>query len=48
MIRLFNTVAFRLAMGYGILVLGAVAVVSAILYLGTVEVMDREIGVKSS
>jgi hypothetical protein len=42
MIRLFNTVAFRLAMGYGILVLCAVAVISAILYLGTVEVMDRE------
>src|SRR5258708_21249643 len=46
MIRLFNTVAFRLAMGYGILVLGAVAVISAILYLGTVEVMDREINAK--
>ena len=46
MIRLFNTVAFRLAMGYGILVLGAVAVISAILYLGTVEVMDREINEK--
>ena len=46
MIRLFNTVAFRLAMGYGILVLCAVAVISAILYLGTVEVMDREINAK--
>jgi signal transduction histidine kinase len=46
MIRLFNTVAFRLAMGYGILVLCAVAVISAILYLGTVGVMDREINAK--
>jgi len=43
---LFNTVAFRLAMGYGILVLCAVAVISAILYLGTVGVMDREINAK--
>jgi signal transduction histidine kinase len=42
MIRLFNTVAFRLAMGYGILVLCAVAVISTILYLGTVGVLDRE------
>jgi signal transduction histidine kinase len=33
-------------MGYGILVLCAVAVISAILYLGTVGVMDREINAK--
>ncbi|HEX3445082.1 MAG TPA: HAMP domain-containing sensor histidine kinase [Chthoniobacterales bacterium] len=46
MIRLFNTVAFRLAMGYGILVLCAVAVISMILYLGTVGVLDREINAK--
>jgi signal transduction histidine kinase len=46
MIRWFNTVAFRLAIGYGILVLCAVAVISAILYLGTVGVMDREINAK--
>ena len=46
MIRLFNTVAFRLAMGYGLLVLCAVAIVSMILYLGTVGVMDREINAK--
>jgi signal transduction histidine kinase len=43
MIRLFNTVAFRLAMGYGVLVLSAVAVICTILYLGTVGVLDREI-----
>src|ERR1700733_12694711 len=43
MIRLFNTVAFRLAMGYGILVLCAVAVIGTTLYLGTVGVLDREI-----
>src|SRR5580700_5690145 len=46
MIRLFNTVAFRLAMGYGILVLSAVAVICTILYLGTVGVLDREIDSK--
>jgi signal transduction histidine kinase len=46
MIRLFNTVAFRLAMGYGVLVLCAVAVISMILYLGTVGVLDREINAK--
>lgn len=46
MIRLFNTVAFRFAMGYGILVLCAVAVISMILYLGTVGVLDREINAK--
>jgi signal transduction histidine kinase len=46
MIKLFNTVAFRLAMGYGVLVLGAVAVISTILYVGTVGVLDREINAK--
>jgi signal transduction histidine kinase len=46
MIRFFNTVGFRLAMGYGILVLCAVAVISMILYLGTVGVLDREINAK--
>ncbi|MBV9875500.1 MAG: HAMP domain-containing histidine kinase [Verrucomicrobia bacterium] len=43
MLRLFNTVAFRLALGYGILVLSAVAVICTTLYLGTVGVLDREI-----
>lgn len=46
MIKLFNTVGFRLAMGYGTLVLCAVAVISMILYLGTVGVLDREINSK--
>jgi signal transduction histidine kinase len=44
--RLWNTVAFRLAMGYGALVVGAVAVISAILYFGTVGVLDRGINAK--
>jgi signal transduction histidine kinase len=46
MSRLLNTVAFRLAMGYGALVLGTVAVISAVLYFGTVGVLDRGINVK--
>jgi signal transduction histidine kinase len=46
MIRLFNTVAFRLAMGYGVLVLCAVAVISMILYFGTVGVMEHEINAR--
>jgi signal transduction histidine kinase len=46
MLRLLNTVAFRLALGYGIMVLCAVAVISTILYLGTVGVLDREIDSK--
>ena len=46
MIRLFNTVAFRLAMGYGILVLCAVAIISTTLYVGTIGVLDREINAK--
>ena len=43
MIRLFNTVAFRLALGYGILVLTTIGVISTILYLGTVGAISREI-----
>jgi signal transduction histidine kinase len=46
MTKLFNTVAFRLAMGYGALVLGAMAVISAVLYFGTVGVLDRETDAK--
>lgn len=46
--RLWNTVAFRLAMGYGALVVGAVALISAVLYFGTIGVLDREINAKLS
>jgi signal transduction histidine kinase len=44
--RLFHTVTFRLAMGYGALVLGAVAVISAVLYFGTVGVLVPGIDAK--
>jgi signal transduction histidine kinase len=46
MIRLFNTVAFRLALGYGILVLATVAVISTILYFGTVGAINREVNAR--
>ena len=46
MSRLLNTVAFRLALGYGALVLCAVAVISAVLYFGTIGVLGREIDAK--
>jgi signal transduction histidine kinase len=48
MIRLFNSVAFRLALWYGILVIATVAVISSILYLGTVGVISREINARLS
>jgi signal transduction histidine kinase len=44
--RLWNTIGFRLAMCYGALVVGAVALISAVLYFGTVGVLDREINAK--
>jgi signal transduction histidine kinase len=46
MIRFFNTVAFRLAMVYGLLVIATVAVISTILYFGTVGAIDREINAR--
>jgi signal transduction histidine kinase len=48
MFRLLNTLAFRFAVGYGALVVGAVAVISAVLYFGTVGVLDRGINAKLS
>ncbi len=44
--RLRGSVAFRLAVGYGALVVGAMAAVAAALYIGTVGVIDREIDIK--
>ncbi|MBV8586842.1 MAG: HAMP domain-containing protein [Verrucomicrobia bacterium] len=46
MSKLFNTVAFRLAAGYAFLVIGAVALISALLYWCTVGVLDRQIDAK--
>jgi signal transduction histidine kinase len=43
MVRRLGSVAFRLALGYGVLVVGTMAVISAALYFGTVIVIDRGI-----
>jgi signal transduction histidine kinase len=48
MTRLLGSVAFRLALGYGVLVVATMTVVSAALYFGTVGVIDREIDAKLS
>ena len=39
--RLWDTVAFRLALGYGLLAVGSMAVLSAAFYFGTVGVLAR-------
>src|SRR6516225_8259372 len=48
MTRLLGSVAFRLALGYGVLVVATMTVVSAALYFGTVGVIDRQIDAKLS
>ena len=48
MTRRLGSVAFRLALGYGVLVVGTMAVISAALYFGTVVVIDRGIDAKLS
>jgi signal transduction histidine kinase len=41
MTRLWASVVFRLALGYGILVIGSMSVISAVLYFGTVGVLQH-------
>jgi signal transduction histidine kinase len=41
MIRLWGNVAFRLALGYGLLAIGSMSVLSAAFYVGTVGVLAR-------
>src|SRR6516164_3593803 len=41
MTKLWGHVAFRLALGYGLLALGSICVVSAVFYFGTVGVLAR-------
>ena len=48
MTRLLGSVAVRLALGYGVLVVVTMTVISAALYFGTVGVIDREIDAKVS
>lgn len=46
MFRLLGSVAFRLALGYGVLVVSAMMVISAVFYFGTVGVIGRGIDAK--
>jgi signal transduction histidine kinase len=48
MARLLGSVAFRMALGYGVLVVGTMAVISPALYFGTVVAIDRGIDAKLS
>ena len=48
MARLLASVAFRLALGYGVLVVGTMVIISTALYFGTVIVIDRGIDAKLS
>jgi len=41
MARFRGTVAFRLALGYGLLAIGSMSVISAAFYFGTVSVLER-------
>src|SRR5712671_34927 len=46
MIRFWDTVAFRLALGYGILAIGSMSVIAAAFYFGTVGVLARSTDAK--
>lgn len=48
MVRPLRSVAFRLALGFGVLVVATMTVVSVTLYFGTVGVIDRGIDAKLS
>ena len=41
MARFWGTVAFRLALSYGLLAIGSMSVISAAFYFGTVGVLER-------
>ncbi|HEX4617927.1 MAG TPA: HAMP domain-containing sensor histidine kinase [Stellaceae bacterium] len=46
MIRFWDTVAFRLALGYGLLAIGSMSVIAAAFYFGTVGVLARSTDAK--
>ncbi len=46
MTRFWSTVAFRLALGYGLLAIGSMSVISAAFYFGTVGVLARSTDAK--
>src|SRR5258705_6711539 len=46
MTRFWDTVAFRLALGYGVLAIGSMSVIAAAFYFGTVGVLARSTDAK--
>ena len=48
MARLLASVAFRLALGFGVLVVGTIVVISAAMYFGTVVVIERGVDAQLS
>ena len=46
MTRFWDTVAFRLALGYGLLAIGSMSVIATAFYLGTVGVLARSTDAK--
>src|SRR5262249_50949700 len=46
MVRFWDTVAFRLAFGYGLLAIGSMSVIVAAFYFGTVGVLARSTDAK--
>src|ERR1700745_3013822 len=46
MTRFWDTVAFRLALGYGLLAIGSMSVIAAAFYFGTVGVLARSTDAK--
>src|SRR5260370_9872641 len=44
--RFWDTVAFRLALGYGLLAIGSMSVIAAAFYFGTVGVLARSTDAK--
>jgi signal transduction histidine kinase len=46
MVRFWGTVAFRLALSYGLLAIGSMSVISAAFYFGTVGVLERSTDAK--
>jgi hypothetical protein len=41
MAKLGDSVAFRMALGYGVLSVGSMAVIAAVFYVGTVVVLNQ-------
>jgi signal transduction histidine kinase len=46
MVKLWDSVAFRMALGYGVLSVGSMALIAAVFYVGTVVVLNQQIDQK--